>query len=63
MGIGIIIGLRDGMALLEKNAYLFNIGDGQDFNMVVREFMIADEKYNFRFLNVVYDMEDFKKYR
>lgn len=50
------------MSLLEKNRYLFEANE-VDFDGAVREFMIEDEKRNFRFLNIVYDKEDFDKYR
>jgi hypothetical protein len=50
------------VALLEKNKYLFEIGDEVDFREAVKEFMIEDERRGFIFLNKVYDMEDYKKY-
>ena len=51
-------------SLLEKNRYLFEVGDSEeDFAYVFKEFLKVDDMRGNMYMGVVYDWEDYQKYR
>jgi hypothetical protein len=51
------------MSLIEKNKYLFDIGNEEDFRYIFREFLKTDDLRGNQFLNIIYDYNDYKEYR
>ena len=59
------------MSLIEKNRYLFELGYSlsnpenkeENFRYVFREFLKTDDLHGNKYLNVIYDLNDYQEYR